>query len=303
MQRVKRSSAIAVLPAAPAGGTPGFFASPNPAGGVPATVPGYEWYNGIQEELAAVIELAGIVLSGATNNQLVTAISKMIEARVGDYALDTGAANAYVIALNPAITVYTNGIDVRFRVVNANTGASTLNAGGGAVPLRNDINGALVAGDLPVGSVVSAVYDSTAAAFLITSLVTSQAMSQAAADGRYAALAGLSTQIFRAANAVGANDVVVYGQAFGIGQANTDVKASRVLGQTYPNSTAKAREVSVISLLAASAVLSATVNGIQKCYMANNATSATGLTVTFTVMPGESYVVSGGTLSSWVETI
>lgn len=74
MQRVKRSTAVAVLPATPAGGIPGFFAAPDPAGGVPATVPGYEWYNTIQEELCAVIEGAGLVLDTADRAQLKKAI-------------------------------------------------------------------------------------------------------------------------------------------------------------------------------------------------------------------------------------
>lgn len=78
MQRVKRTTAVAVLPSPPAGGTPGFFAAPNPGGGVPATAPGYEWYNGIQEELAYVIEQSGLVLSGADNTLLRAAIAKMI---------------------------------------------------------------------------------------------------------------------------------------------------------------------------------------------------------------------------------
>lgn len=74
MQRVKRSSAVASLPAAPGGGTPGYFALPNPGGGVPATVPGYEWFNSIQEEICAVIAAAGIALDIANTGQLLAAL-------------------------------------------------------------------------------------------------------------------------------------------------------------------------------------------------------------------------------------
>jgi hypothetical protein len=74
MQRVKRSTAVAVLPAPPSGGTPGYFASPNPAGGVPATVPGHEWYNAVQEELCSVIEAFG-ALNGGVNTQLRDALN------------------------------------------------------------------------------------------------------------------------------------------------------------------------------------------------------------------------------------
>lgn len=79
MQRVKRSTAVPALPAPPAGGTPGYFTGGDPQTAVPATVPGYEWFNGIQEEFAYVIEQAGLVMSSADNTQLRAAILKMIQ--------------------------------------------------------------------------------------------------------------------------------------------------------------------------------------------------------------------------------
>lgn len=148
--------------------------------------------NAIQEEISGVVEGAGLALNPATNNQLLIAIENLIEVRAGNYALDTGAANAYVIALNPAITAYTNGVVVRAKVANANTGASTLNAGGGVVPLVNDVGSALAVGDLPAGSVFAAAYDLALNKFLITSLVPSQAITQTQADARYTPIA--STQ-------------------------------------------------------------------------------------------------------------
>ena len=74
MQRVKRTTAVAVLPTAPVGGAPGFFANPNPGGGVPATVPGYEWFNNVQEELCAVVQAAGITLDVSNSAQLLAAL-------------------------------------------------------------------------------------------------------------------------------------------------------------------------------------------------------------------------------------
>lgn len=78
MQRVKRSTAVAVLPADPGGGTPGYFPQPNPGGGVPAAVPGYEWYNNIQEEVIAPILAAGLTLDGNDRTQLLQAINRLI---------------------------------------------------------------------------------------------------------------------------------------------------------------------------------------------------------------------------------
>jgi hypothetical protein len=144
-----------------------------------------EWFNMMQEEVAGVCEAAGLTLNPANSAQLLEAIKRMIDIQSGNYALDTGVANAYVIALDPAINAYTEGMTVRFRVVHGNTGASTLDAGAGPVALENDVAGALVNGDLPAGCMVSATYVA-GNKFLINTLVTSQALSQAAADALYA---------------------------------------------------------------------------------------------------------------------
>lgn len=162
--------------------------------------------NAYQEELAAIIEAAGIVLNKANNAQLLEALKRLIDAQSGNYALDTGAANAYVVALDPAIAAYADGMTVRVKAVNANTGASTLNAGGGVKSLVNDAGGALAAGDIPAGSVFTATYIQSADKFYITSLVQSQG------DARYAKLAGLATQLFSVANATGASNAVALGQ-------------------------------------------------------------------------------------------
>ncbi len=74
MQRVSRATASNVLPAAPEGGTPGYFTGGNPSTGTPATVPGYEWFNGVQEEIMAVLSAAGITPSTADLTQLAQAI-------------------------------------------------------------------------------------------------------------------------------------------------------------------------------------------------------------------------------------
>lgn len=71
MQRVTRSTAVAVLPAPPASpGTPGYFTGGNPVGSVPATVPGYEWFNLVQEELVAPVLRAGLTLDPAVLDQV-----------------------------------------------------------------------------------------------------------------------------------------------------------------------------------------------------------------------------------------
>ncbi len=158
--------------------------------------------NSLQEEVAGVVEGAGLVLNPAANNQLLTAIQDLIEVRAGNYVLDTGVANAYVVAFNPVPPARANGLLVRFKVAHANTGASTINDGFGVVPLLNDVGGVLVAGDLLLGSVATAVFDSVAGAYLMTTLVPSQALTQTQADTRFQ---------FSGALANGLNKLVITG--------------------------------------------------------------------------------------------
>ena len=134
------------------------------------------WCNAVQAELAAVAQATGNALNTSSNNQVLTAIEQLIEARAGNYAPDTGVANAYVVTLSPALAAYTNGVPIQFRAAHANTGACTVNAGPGAVPLLRDDGSALVAGDINAGSLVSGNYDSTAGGVLINAIVASQVL-------------------------------------------------------------------------------------------------------------------------------
>mgnify|MGYP000930773429 CR=1 FL=1 len=85
------------------------------------------------------------------------------------YATDTGSANAYVVALTPAITVYGDGHTVAFKTANANTGASTLNAGGGVKSILHRDGSALRAGAIPANSTTICMYNSSLDAFVLVS--------------------------------------------------------------------------------------------------------------------------------------
>jgi hypothetical protein len=77
MQRVNRSSAVLSLPAPPAGGTPGYFTGGNPGIGQAATVPGFEWFNGVQEELIGMLTRAGITPAQADLTQLRQSLDRL----------------------------------------------------------------------------------------------------------------------------------------------------------------------------------------------------------------------------------
>ncbi len=79
-----------------------------------------------------------------------------------NFAADTGAANAYVIALTPALTARIPGMPIYFEAVNQNTGASTINDGLGAVALVRPGGTALQAQDIPGGAIVGITWNGTA---------------------------------------------------------------------------------------------------------------------------------------------
>ena len=95
MERVCTSSAVAARPAATDdGGTPGFFTKGDPTDSppIPATKPGPEWFNRVQEEISAVIEGAGLVLDPADDTQLRQSIAAMI----------AGAVSSKAVKISPA---------------------------------------------------------------------------------------------------------------------------------------------------------------------------------------------------------
>jgi hypothetical protein len=82
--------------------------------------------------------------------------------QASSYLQDTGAANAYVVTPDPAMTSYTDGLLLSFKAANTNTGASTINVNGlGVKNIRKNVVDALEAGDITSGQVVDLVYDGT----------------------------------------------------------------------------------------------------------------------------------------------
>lgn len=93
-----------------------------------------------------------------------------VQSGASTYAVDGGAANAYVVALTPAITALTDGLKVRFRPAHTNTGASTLNVNGtGAEPIIGIALQALVGNEIVAGSDVEVTWNSSASSWVIAS--------------------------------------------------------------------------------------------------------------------------------------
>lgn len=78
------------------------------------------------------------------------------------FAVDSGAANAYVVTLSPVPQAYATGMVVNFRATNANTGTSTINVNGlGLRTIKRDSGVDLLRGDIRASQAVSLIYDGT----------------------------------------------------------------------------------------------------------------------------------------------
>ena len=77
-------------------------------------------------------------------------------------ATDSGSADAYAIALSPAITAYVAGQEFTFKAGATSTGASTLNVNGvGVKNIKKKNDQAIAAGDIEANAIIKVFYDGT----------------------------------------------------------------------------------------------------------------------------------------------
>lgn len=81
----------------------------------------------------------------------------------GDYATSTGSANAYLLALDAAITAaYTTGATYKFKANFANTGAATININSiGVKTIKNRDGTDIISGQIASGALTVVQYDGT----------------------------------------------------------------------------------------------------------------------------------------------
>lgn len=197
---------------------------------------------------------------------------------------DTGAANAYAVSYNPAITALTDNMVLWFKVKTSNTGASTLNVNGlGASPIVGAAHSALQGGELVVGGRAQVVWRADISSWVLESCTGG------------ALQVSLATQ---------SGHAVAHSQVIGVGQTQQSVTASRAIGTTYTNSTGKPIFVEVQIQLSAGQGMNFQKNGANVQAFGNGGTGAGGFTAGSIVPPGYTYGVTatpGATLIGWYE--
>lgn len=81
------------------------------------------------------------------------------QSQANNYAVDTGTADNYIVALTPALTTYQAGTPIRVMITHTNTGPATLNAGPGSLPIINPDGTALGANTLVAGGIYEFIPD------------------------------------------------------------------------------------------------------------------------------------------------
>lgn len=143
------------------------FTNGSPSTGTPSTQLDEAWCDSVQEEIANLIEAAGLTLDVADRAQLVNAI---IKKGMQNTAFSTGtaggSADAITSSYTPAVAALTNGMTLRVRAASANaTTTPTFTPASGTIAAKTIIKGAgaaLVAGDIAGdGHWIDLQYDST----------------------------------------------------------------------------------------------------------------------------------------------
>jgi microcystin-dependent protein len=92
----------------------------------------------------------------------------------GNYAIDTGGTNAFVIATIPGTAQLYRGMRFAFKASTTSTTAGTLDVGSGTHPLVRNDGSAVQAGDIVSGVIYECFWDAATTSFVLVNPVPSQ---------------------------------------------------------------------------------------------------------------------------------
>ena len=194
-----------------------------------------------------------------------------LAAGTGNYAADTGTANVYEVALPNTVASYTTGLDVTFKALNANTGASTLNVDGvGAAAIVLPDGTALSADMIAAGSIVHVRYDGTSFQMLSTApALTTQAAASAAAAATSESNAATSE-----ANAATSESNAATSESNALGSANAAALSESNAATSESNAAASASAASTSASNAATSESNAATSEANALTSENNAATS-----------------------------
>jgi hypothetical protein len=139
------------------------YVNGNPQIGVQGSIPPAASIEFPQREIVNLINSSKII---PADNDLFQ-LAEGTRSQAMNFADDTGAVNALVVALSPAITSYTRGLPLRVRVLHDNLvdvthTSMTLDAGAGAAPIRKMDGSSPGNAEIRAGSIIEVVWDGTA---------------------------------------------------------------------------------------------------------------------------------------------
>jgi hypothetical protein len=139
------------------------YVNGNPQTGVQGSIPPAASIEFPQREIVNLISSSNILPDDSDLFQL----AKGTRSQSMNFAADTGAVNAMVVACVPAITAYTLGLPLRVRVlhdnlVDATHTSMTLDAGAGAAPVRKMDGSSPGNAEIRAGALIEVAWDGTA---------------------------------------------------------------------------------------------------------------------------------------------
>lgn len=159
-----------------------------------------------------------------------------------NFAVDTGAANAYLVALPQTAAAYSDGLQVVMRPLAENTGASTINVDSlGAKAIRLPNSAVLTAGDIRAGAPVLMVYSTATGFFHIQTSVVSITGTLAVSNGGTGAtsladgglIIGNGTGAVEVVGAGLTTQILVGGGALTAPVWGTDIPTAVTIGSAY----------------------------------------------------------------------
>lgn len=190
-----------------------------------------------------------------------------------NYAVDTGAANAYVVSLPHTPSGYVDGLTVRFRAINTNTGASTINVNSlGTKSIRNRSGSALAAGDITVGVPLEVIYSTSTGFFHLSE---NSAVSATAAASSATAAASSASAASTSASAASSSATAAASSASAASTSETNAASSASSASTSATTaTTQASNASTSATNAASSATTATTKASEASTSATNAATS-----------------------------